>query len=147
MPSGATQLIKSKLLFARAQSFVVDVLKEFKKVVQKLLSTHFKISQMCKRPTHTRTHFPLSTNKNILGVELVSWQGQGSKVLFDVLYLIKRKGVRKAQKLTATRRAQNNKWKVLPQGLKGGVLARRQQKRHLHKCSILKYGKKLYFKN
>jgi len=43
MPSGATQLIKSKLLFASAKVSAFDVLQEFKKVVQKLLSTHFKI--------------------------------------------------------------------------------------------------------
>lgn len=65
-------------------------------------------------------------------------------MLFDVFYLIKRKGDRKAQKLTATRRAKNNKSKVVPQGRKGVVFARLKGKGHLHKLSI---PKKLNFKN
>jgi len=72
MPSGATQLIKSKLLFASAKVSAFDVLQEFKKVVQKLLSTHFKFSQMCKRTTHSLP----STKNNI-------WQSVIWSVEFD----------------------------------------------------------------
>lgn len=94
---------KIKITFRQRKVSSVDVLKEFKKVVQKLLSTHFKISQMCKRTTHTRFQVARTTF---------------GKVLFEVSNLIKRKGDKRAQKLTTTR-ANNNKWKWF---LKGGEM-------------------------